>query len=74
MDQPHRVQSCQWAEPSLFLQFPHWLASEDCPWSCLRSLPPRALDTAAACATCPFWKARGTAGNRAAGNTSGATP
>jgi len=50
--------SCRWAAPTLFMAFPHWLESEDWPWSCLNPREPHRLESTDACRTCPEWEPR----------------
>ena len=48
--------SCRWAGLTLFQPYPVWLASEETPWSCLRTIPARPLASTDACRTCPDWE------------------
>jgi hypothetical protein len=46
---------------TLFLPYPQWLASEACPWCCIRTEPARLLEDPAVCRRCAGWQARGEA-------------
>lgn len=52
MADPRQIQRCRWAEPTLFLPNPYWLAAEDSPWSCGIDPEPRPIEDTEACRTC----------------------
>jgi hypothetical protein len=62
MEPTKKVQTCRWAEPTLYLPLPAWLDAWDAPWSCKREYPARILLTTYECGTCPRWQAREQAG------------
>jgi hypothetical protein len=49
------VQRCLWAEPTLFLANPFWMAAEQYPWSCHADGIPRPVEDTAACDACGRW-------------------
>jgi hypothetical protein len=53
------VQNCRWAEPTLFLAHPLWVAAEEYTWSCQRDGAPRTLADTETCTTCARWESRG---------------
>ncbi len=53
MDAHHGIDSCRWARPTLFLPYPLWLEAENTPWTCVRPMPPKLLETTDVCRTCP---------------------
>jgi hypothetical protein len=57
MPDPHSIQRCRFAEPTVFLANPLWAAAEEYPWSCHRDGAPRIVDDTAACHGCPRWEA-----------------
>jgi hypothetical protein len=59
MPDAHTIQRCRWAEPTLFLVSPLWMAADDYPWSCWREDPPRVVEDTAACKTCLRWEQDG---------------
>jgi hypothetical protein len=61
--------NCRWAEPTLFLQFPLWMAAEDYPWSCSRDGDHRMLATTTTCHTCRRWDARDSDDSRDSGSS-----
>ncbi|HYT66148.1 MAG TPA: hypothetical protein VEL51_07020 [Vicinamibacterales bacterium] len=48
-------QRCQWAEPTLFLAHPFWIAAEEYPWSCRVDSVPRPIEDTTACRACDRW-------------------
>ena len=58
MSEPHTVQRCRWAEPTLFQKPPLWTSAEDYPWSCQADGEPRAVADTLVCLTCGRWAAR----------------
>jgi hypothetical protein len=58
MSEPHTVQRCRWAEPTLFQKAPYWIAAEDYPWSCQADGTPRPVADTLVCLTCGRWAAR----------------
>ena len=61
MPDARNVQACRWAESTLVLVNPLWLAAEEYPWSCRADDPPHPVDDTAACRSCARWEARGPA-------------
>ncbi len=59
MADPHTIQRCRWAEPTLFLANPLWMAAEEYPWSCHRDGAPHTVPDTTACGTCQRWEPRG---------------
>jgi hypothetical protein len=57
-EQPHTVQRCRWAEPTLFQKNPLWTAADQYPWTCLSSGEPRPVEDTAVCTTCGKWASR----------------
>ncbi len=55
MPEVHTVQTCRFAEPTLFAVAPYWMAAEEFPWSCHIDGPPRPVEDTARCRTCPRW-------------------
>jgi hypothetical protein len=53
-----RQEPCRWRGLTLFLPYPHWLGAEQDPWSCVRDVSPRPLETTEECLTCPRWEAK----------------
>jgi hypothetical protein len=53
------VQTCRWAQPTLFLQPPLWYEAWDYPWSCTADGIVRILADPGACRICPRWEPRG---------------
>jgi hypothetical protein len=51
----HRVSTCRWGALTLSQPYPHWLAAEDCPWTCVRLAKFRPLETTEDCTTCASW-------------------
>ena len=49
------VQTCRWATPTLFLQWPLWYEASHHEWSCTRGAIPNVLPDPAICRTCPYW-------------------
>lgn len=64
---PHTVQNCRWAEPTLLLENPLWMAAEDYPWSCRRDGDTRILATTTVCRACQRWELRESSGRRNSG-------
>ena len=64
---PHTVQTCRWADPTLLLENPLWMAAEDYPWSCHRDGDTRVLATTMVCHTCPRWESRESGDRRNSG-------
>ena len=58
MPDGHTIQRCRWAEPTLLLPNPLWLAAEDSPWSCRRDGTPQIVDDTTVCGTCARWEPR----------------
>lgn len=56
------VQTCRWAEPTLYQDGPYWLDAWNQPWTCRRDEDPRLLDSTDVCVNCPRWQARETPG------------
>ena len=56
MSDPHTIQRCRFAEPTVFLANPLWTAAEDYPWSCRRDGAPSIVDDSDACRNCPRWE------------------
>lgn len=50
--------NCRWAVPTLFLDTPAWLGSDEHPWSCLRDEEPYELESTAPCTRCVRWEQR----------------
>lgn len=50
--------NCRWALPTLFLESPAWLGSDEHPWSCLRDETPYEMDSTAPCGRCVRWEPR----------------
>lgn len=55
MAEPHRVQHCRWAQPTLFLAPPLWTDAEDYPWSCDADGEPRLIEDTGVCLKCGRW-------------------
>jgi len=68
MSDARTVQACRWAEPTLFLVNPLWIAAEDYPWSCQRDSTPRYLPDTAACSACQRWEGRQSDARRVPGS------
>lgn len=49
---------CRHAEPTLFLDWPHWLDAWTSPWTCEREGQLRLLSGDDACRNCPHWAPR----------------
>jgi hypothetical protein len=49
------VQTCRWAEPTLFLQRPLWLDAWDYPWGCAVDAVPHVLSDVTICHGCRRW-------------------
>jgi hypothetical protein len=64
MADPYTIQRCRWAEPTVFLANPLWMAAEDYPWSCRRDRAPRTVEDTATCRTCQRWESRSSDGRR----------
>jgi hypothetical protein len=62
------IQACRWAEPTLFLATPLWMAAEQYPWSCRRDGVPHTVEDTAACRTCGRWELRDGDERRNSGN------
>lgn len=58
MPDTHTIQGCRWAEPTLFLANPLWMAAETYPWSCRRDGLPKPVDDTGDCRTCGRWESR----------------
>jgi hypothetical protein len=58
MPEVRTIQHCRWAEPTLLLADPLWMAAEEYPWSCRRDKRPHPIDDTAFCQTCPRWESR----------------
>jgi hypothetical protein len=58
MSDPHTVQRCRWAEPTLFQKNPLWTAADEYPWTCLSSGEPKPVEDTTVCATCGRWASR----------------
>lgn len=58
MDAEHLIQTCKWATPTLFLQWPLWLDAWSWPWSCAQSGHLRLISHSESCRICPFWELR----------------
>ena len=54
-----QANSCRWATPTMFLQWPYWLDAQDWPWSCTREGRLRLLSSSEPCGDCPNWVQRG---------------
>lgn len=52
------VQTCRWAEPTLYQDGPYWLDAWNMPWTCRRDGDPRTLEDTDVCTNCPRWQAR----------------
>ena len=52
MAETRTVLRCRWAEPTLFLTSPFWMAAEDYPWSCQADGVPRPIEDTSACRVC----------------------
>jgi hypothetical protein len=63
MPDGHTIQRCRWAEPTLFLINPLWMAAEEYPWSCRRDDAPHPVEDTTTCRTCARWQPGG-AGDR----------
>lgn len=50
--------NCRWAVPTLFLDAPAWLGSDEHPWSCLRDETPYELASTTPCGRCVRWEPR----------------
>lgn len=61
MTDRHTVQTCRWAEPTLFAMNPYWLAAEEFPWCCHADGRVRTLEDTQICETCARWVASQTA-------------
>jgi hypothetical protein len=59
MTDDRTIQRCRWAEPTLFLANPLWMAAEEYPWSCRRDGAPHTVADTTACRDCARWQARG---------------
>ena len=64
MENKPTVQTCRWAEPTLYQDGPYWLDAWNMPWTCRRDGDPRVLDDTDVCAECPRWEARPAQGAR----------
>ena len=62
MTDRHTVQTCRWAEPTLFRDDPEWTEAEEYPWSCHVEGDPEIVPDTARCATCGLWVPRGERG------------
>lgn len=62
MENKTSVQTCRWAEPTLYQDGPYWLDAWNMPWTCRRDSDPRLLDATDVCENCPRWQARETRG------------
>jgi hypothetical protein len=58
MTDPHNVQHCRWAEPTLFQENPLWTAAEEYPWTCKADGEPKPVEDTGRCATCGRWAPR----------------
>ena len=58
----HAVATCRWGTLTLSLRYPRWFAAENCPWTCLRDIEPRPLETTVECRTCSGWTPKSNAG------------
>lgn len=58
MDNKTNVQTCVWAEPTLYQDGPYWLDAWNMPWTCRRDGDPRVLDDTDVCVGCPRWEPR----------------
>lgn len=67
MPDPHSVQYCRWAEPTLFVVHPYWTAAEDCPWSCHADGVPRPVEDTGICRICGRWLPKDEPGREPAG-------
>ncbi len=52
------VQTCRWAEPTLFQPLPIWLDAWNMPWACRREASARLIASSDQCALCPRWEQR----------------
>lgn len=68
---PHTIQRCRWAEPTLFLANPLWMAAEEYPWSCRRDGLPKPVDDTDACQKCGRWETRNAPDRRNSGISEG---
>jgi hypothetical protein len=55
-----RASNCLWATPTIFLPTPLWFDAETRPWTCLRDVDPRTMQTTDRCAECPRWQCNDT--------------
>lgn len=57
---PENSVTCHWLTPTRVLPPPYWHEASVRPWSCVREVLPRPLDTRELheCATCPRWQPR----------------
>jgi len=58
MNDVRTIQRCRWAEPTLFLANPLWMAAEEYPWSCRRDGAAHTVPDTGACRECARWEAR----------------
>ena len=58
MSDPHNVQCCRFAEPTLFVAHPYWTEAEACPWSCQADGYPRPVEDTGICRVCGRWQPR----------------
>lgn len=56
MADPRNVQNCRWAEPTLFVPYPVWIASDDYPWSCRADGVPLPVEDTDMCSVCMRWQ------------------
>lgn len=72
MPQPQTAATCRWAVPTLFMAAPTWTDADDRPWTCVRELAPRELDSTDVCQVCAHWEPR--SANRATPNDEAVQP
>ena len=59
MDSQRRPQTCRWAEPTLYQEWPMWLDAWSWPWSCCRIAgSPRSMPATTDCHSCEDWERR----------------
>jgi len=58
MTDARTVQSCRWAEPTMFSRYPGWVASEAYPWTCYITGLPTPVEDTTVCVVCPRWEGR----------------
>jgi len=54
----HQPQSCRWATPTLFLEWPYWIDAWSWSWSCMLHNRLHLLSNGERCRHCSHWTGR----------------